>query len=161
MAGKKKVTRKANGGLAMSGHRDNAKREYWTAGDGLALVQEWLDAGLYDKDIAANMNITQKTLIDWKKKYPAFRTMFLAARQAAIHEVTNALYRSALGFHETEQVIDNKGKKQVVKKYYAPNVAAGIFLMKNWAPHKYKDKWDVEVNGQLPVVLSGDDEVED
>ena len=134
---------------------------YWTEGEGLSKIKEWLDAGLYDKDIAANIGITQKCLIDWKKKFPTLRTMFLNGRQAAVHAVTNALYKSALGFHETEQVIDNKGKKQVVKKYFAPNVAAGIFLMKNWAPHEYKDKWDVEVSGQLPVVLSGDDEVED
>lgn len=118
---------------------------YWTEGEGLADIKKWLDDGLYDKDIAANMRITQKCLIDWKKKYPALKTLFLNGRKSAVHNVVNALYRSALGFHETEQVIDNKGKKQVVKKYYAPNVTAGIFLAKNWSPQEYKDKWDVDM----------------
>ena len=35
---------------------------YWTEGEGLSKIKEWLDAGLYDKDIAANIGITQKCL---------------------------------------------------------------------------------------------------
>lgn len=141
--------------------RDDTRREYWTAGEGLAEIKKWLEDGLYDKQIAANIGITKKTLIEWKAKYPTLKTMFLTARRAAVHEVANALYKRALGFHEKEQVIDNKGKKQIVNKYYAPDVAACIFLMKNWAPHDYKDKWDIDVQGKLPVVLSGDDEIAD
>lgn len=140
---------------------DKVRRLYWVEGDGLAEIKQWLDNGLFDKQIAKNIGITQKTLIEWKDKYPTLRTMFLTARKAAVHEVVNALYRSALGFHEKEQVIDNKGKKQIVNKYYPPNVAAGIFLVKNWSPQEYKDKWDVDVNGKLPIVLTGDDEIAD
>lgn len=141
--------------------RDKIKTEYWTEGDGLAEIKEWLDKGLFDHQIAKNIGITQKTLIDWKNKFPAFRTMFLAARKVAVHEVVNAMYKSALGFHEKEQVIDNKGKKQIVNKYYPPNITACIFLTKNWLPREYRDKWDIEVSGRLPIVLSGDDEVAD
>lgn len=140
---------------------DKVRRLYWVEGEGLADIKQWLDNGLFDKQIAKNIGITQKTLIEWKDKYPTLRTMFLTARKAAVHEVVNALYRSALGYHEKEQVIDNKGKKQIVNKYYPPNVAAGIFLAKNWMPHEYKDKWDIDVNGKLPVVLSGDDDIAD
>ena len=140
---------------------DKVRRLYWVEGDGLAEIKQWLDNGLFDKQIAKNIGITQKTLIEWKDKYPTLRTMFLTARKAAVHEVVNALYRSALGFHEKEQVIDNKGKKQIVNKYYPPNVAAGIFLVKNWSPQEYKDKWDIDVNGKLPIVLTGDDEIAD
>ena len=140
---------------------DKVKVAYWTEGEGLAEIKKWLDAGLYDKQIAANMNISQQCLINWKERYPALRTIFLNARKAAVHNVVNALYRSALGFHEKEQVIDNKGKKQIVNKYYPPNTAAGIFLAKNWAAQEYKDKWDIDVSGRLPVVLSGDDDIAD
>lgn len=140
---------------------DKVRRLYWVEGEGLAEIKQWLDNGLFDKQIAKNIGITQKTLIEWKDKYPTLRTMFLTARKAAVHEVVNALYRSALGFHEKEQVIDNKGKKQIVNKYYPPNVAAGIFLAKNWAAGEYKDKWDVDVNGKLPIVITGDDEIAD
>lgn len=143
-----------------NGRLPNEKKVYWTQGEGLALIKDWLDKGLYDKDIAANIGIAQKTLIEWKQ-IPTIRTLFLSARKAAVHEVVNALYRSALGFHEKEQVIDNKGKKQIVNKYYPPNTAAGIFLVKNWSPQEYKDKWDIDVNGKLPIVLTGDDEIAD
>lgn len=118
---------------------------YWTEGEGLGEIKKWLDSGLHDQQIAANMNVSRKALCEWKQKYPTLRTMFLTARRASVHEVVNALYRSALGFHEKEQVIDNKGKKQIVNKYYPPNTAAGIFLVKNWAPQEYKDKWDVDM----------------
>lgn len=140
---------------------DKLKVAYWTEGEGLAEIKEWLDAGLYDKQIAANMNISQKCLIDWKDRYPTLRTLFLNGRKAAVHNVINALYRSALGFHEKEQVIDNKGKKQIVNKYYPPNTAAGIFLAKNWDSKNYKDKWDVNVNAAASVHLTGDDEIAD
>lgn len=140
---------------------DKVRRLYWVEGDGLAEIKQWLDNGLFDKQIAKNIGITQKTLIEWKDKYPTLRTMFLTARKAAVHEVVNALYRSALGFHEKEQVIDNKGKKQIVNRYYPPNTAAGIFLVKNWSPQEYKDKWDIDFNGKLPIVLTGDDEIAD
>lgn len=140
---------------------DKVRRLYWTEGEGLAEIKKWLDDGLFDKQIAANIGIAQKTLIDWKDKYPTLRTMFLTARRAAVHEVVNALYRSALGFHEKEQVIDNKGKKQIVNKYYPPNTAAGIFLVKNWASNEYKDKWDLNVNAAASVHLTGDDEIAD
>lgn len=153
MAEKQKIKPKAA--------EDKVRRLYWVEGEGLAEIKQWLDNGLFDKQIAKNIGITQKTLIEWKDKYPTLRTMFLTARKAAVHEVVNALYRSALGFHEKEQVIDNKGKKQIVNKYYPPNVAAGIFLAKNWAAGEYKDKWDVDVNGKLPIVLTGDDEIAD
>jgi len=143
------------------GRLPDEKKVYWTQGDGLAQIKEWLDAGLYDKNIAANIGIAQKTLIEWKNQYPVVHTLFLNSRRVAVHNVVNALYKSALGFHEKEQVIDNKGKKQIVNKYYAPNVAAGIFLVKNWSPHDYKDKWDIDVHGKLPVVLSGDDDIAD
>lgn len=153
MAEKQKIKPKAA--------EDKVRRLYWVEGEGLAEIKQWLDNGLFDKQIAKNIGITQKTLIEWKDKYPTLRTMFLTARKAAVHEVVNALYRSALGFHEKEQVIDNKGKKQIVNKYYPPNVAAGIFLAKNWAAGEYKDKWDVDVNGKLPIVITGDDEIAD
>lgn len=143
------------------GRLPDEKKTYWVQGEGLAEIKKWLDDGLYDKQIAANIGIAQKTLIEWKEKYPTVRTMFLSARRAAVHEVVNALYRSALGFHEKEQVIDNKGKKQIVNKYYPPNTAAGIFLVKNWASNEYKDKWDVNVNAAASVHLTGDDEIAD
>jgi hypothetical protein len=135
--------------------------DYWTEGEGLAEIKAWVEAGLYDTQIADNMNVTRKTLYEWKKKYPAVRTLFLNGRKVAVHHVINALYKSAVGFHETEQIIDNMGKKQVINKYHAPNVTAGIFLAKNWSPQEYKDKWDIDVQGKLPIVLSGDDEVAD
>lgn len=141
--------------------RDDAKRAYWTAGDGLVLVDEMIKSGMLDGAIAEQMRITQKTLIDWKKKYPVFGNLFLIGRGVGVIQVRNAMMRSATGFHEKEQVIDNTGKKQIVNKFIPPNVTAQIFLMKNWAPSDYKDKWDVDVNGKLPVVLSGDDEVAD
>lgn len=134
---------------------------YWTEGEGLSEIQKWLDDGLFDKQIADNMKITQKCLIDWKNKYPVLGLKFMIARGVSVSHVENALYKRALGFHEKEQVIDNKGKKQIVNKYYPPDVAACIFLAKNWAAHKYKDKWDLDVQGKLPIVLSGDDDIAD
>lgn len=136
--------------------------QYWCeSAEGLNKIREWVEAGLSDQQIAKNITINRKTLTDWKNKHDLFYLTYKKAKGVAVTEVVNALFKSAKGHYANEQVIDNKGNKRVIRKYIAPNVAAGIFLAKNWAPHEYKDKWDIDVSGRLPIVISGDDDIAD
>ena len=141
--------------------RQEVDRVYWTEGEGLLEIKKWVSDGLFDKQIANNIGITPKTLIEWKKKYDVFNSVFNTGRGVAVLEVVNALFKAAKGGYYQEQVIDNKGNKRVVRKYAQPSVTAGIYLSKNWAKDDYKDKWDIGFDSALPVVLSGDDEIED
>ena len=141
--------------------RQEVDREHWTEGEGLKQIEKWVEEGLYDKQIAANIGITQKTFIEWKKKYDLLRLIFSQARETACLELVNATFKAAKGYYIQEQVLDNKGNKRVVRKWIPANTSAQIFLLKNWMPDKYKDKRDMSVEGALPVVLSGDDDIAD
>jgi hypothetical protein len=57
--------------------------------------------GLTDKQIAHNLGITPKNLADYKKIYPAFAKVMSIGQVDSIAQVTNAIYRSALGFEKT------------------------------------------------------------
>lgn len=140
---------------------DRVDRVYWTEGEGLVQVKQWIKDGLFDKQIAKNIGITPKTMCEWKKRYSTFASIFEVGRGITGIEIVNALYKSAKGYYVQEQTIDNKGRKRVVRKWIAGNVSAQIFLAKNWLPDEYKDKRDFGVEGAVPVVISGDDKLED
>lgn len=141
--------------------KNETQREYWTKGEGLLEIKKWVESGLYDKQVAANIGITQKTLIEWRKQFEAFDTVFVKGRGVASIELVNAAYKSAIGYYVNEQVLDDKGNKRVVRKWVPGSSADRIFLLKNWMPNEYKDKRDVGLEGALPVVLTGDDDIED
>ncbi len=140
---------------------DRVDRVFWTEGEGLVQVEQWVKEGIFDKDIAKGIGITPKTLIEWKKRYSTFASVFEVGRGITKIKLVNAIYKSATGYYVQEQTIDNKGRKRVVRKYIAPSVSAQIFLLKNWAQNEYKDKWDFGVEGVIPVVINGDDKLED
>lgn len=132
------------------------RRTYWTEGEGLLEVKKWIADGLFDKQIAKNIGISQKTLVQWKEKYETFRNVFNVGRGIAGLEVVSALVKSAKGYYIQEQVLDNKGNKRVIRKWVPGSVPAQIFLAKNWLPEEYKDKRDMNFESALPVVITED-----
>ena len=132
------------------------KRTYWTEGEGLLEIKKWIEDGLYDKQIAKNIGIAQKTFIEWKDKYETFRTTVEKSRGVACLELINATFKAAKGYYVQEQTLDAKGNKRVVRKWIPANASAQIFLLKNWLPNDYKDKRDMNFEGALPVVINED-----
>lgn len=142
--------------------KKEAKRYYWTEGEGLVEIEKWLESGLYDKQIAQNIGIAPKTLCQWKNENECFRNVFNKARNVAVLELENSAFKSARGYYVQEQVIDNKNNKRVIRKWVAPNPTIQIFLLKNWAPDKYNDRKDYNVNGSIiPIVFAGEDKLEE
>lgn len=130
---------------------NNVDRDYWVEGEGLVQIKDWVEQGLFDKQIANNIGITPKTLCEWKNKYETFKTVFNEARGVAVLELVNATFKSAKGYYVNEQMIDANGNKRLVKKWIPGNTSAQIFLLKNWIPTKYKDRHDVNVDGDVNV----------
>lgn len=130
-------------------------REYWVAGDGLALIEKWASEGLFDKQIAHNIGITPKTLVMWKNEFKELRDVFKRARGVAVVELINATFNSAKGYYVNEQMLDANGKKKIVKKWVAPNTSAQIFLLKNWLPQSYRERQEVDVKGEIKNPYEG------
>lgn len=136
----------------------------------MAVYQDWLTEenlikltgwarNLTETEIAANIGITRQTLIEWKKKHPKIREALREGREVVDIKVENALLKAALGYEYTEYIIDTDGKKKAVKKQVPPNTTAMIFWLKNRKYKEWRDKRDVGIEGSIPVVLTGDDNV--
>lgn len=135
--------------------------EYWTSGEGLVLIQDWLANGLYDQQIANNIGITRWTLAEWKKNNPELNELFKRERKISNLELINATFKSAKGYYVEEEVLDVKGNVHTIKKWVNPNATSQIFLLKNWMKESYRDKHEMTVDGTIPIVFKGEDDLKD
>jgi len=69
------------------------------------------------------------------------------------------MFMNAVGFftEDVEEKQTEKNGKEVkrTKKYYQPNVIAGIFLLTNWKPDEYKHKMEMNETGEKVVKIQG------
>lgn len=116
-----------------------AKGKYrkWQTEDGLLLLSAWARDGLTDAQIANNMGITPKTLYEWKNKFSDISSALKKSKDIVDAEVENALYQKAM----------------------SGDVTAQIFWLKNRKPKVWRDKQNVDMNVNKPVVFAGDDEL--
>lgn len=127
------------------------KYQEWITSEGLLKIEGWARDGLTDEQIAENMEISPSTLYEWKKKYSEISEALKKGKEVVDRQVENALLKSALGFHYTEEMVTNKGEVVQVKKYEKPNVTAQIFWLKNRKPDVWRDKRETELSGGLNV----------
>lgn len=107
--------------------------------------------GLTDKEIAAGVGIAEKTIHNWKKKYPEFFEALKNTKKEADKKVELSLFQRACGYeHDDEQLFFDKMSGEVIRekiiKKYPPDVAACIFWLKNRQPDKWRDKTEVNLN---------------
>lgn len=142
-------------------HSETCDRNYWCEGEGLVKVRDWVIQGLSNQEIIALMGIGDRTFYTWKSEQPKFKSVFYVGRKEATIDLERTMIKSAQGFYYTEEVVDNKGNIVEVKKWQAPNAATQIFLAKNWDKKNYRDRWELEHSGALPVIIKGEDELTD
>lgn len=135
------------------------KYEKWLEPDGLLLISAWARDGLTDDQIANNMGIGNRTLYEWKQKYPQISQALKRGKEIVDVEVENALLKRALGytFTETTKELRENPKTgneelvvtKVVTKEIAPDTTAQIFWLKNRRPDLWRDKQNVDIKGTL------------
>ena len=135
------------------------KYHEWITEEGLLKIEGWARDGLVDKQIAHNIGVTEQTLNNWKKKYPSLFEALKRGKEVIDRQVENALLKRALGYEyeEVKQIIekDDKGKdrKRIEKtvKQVIPDTTAQIFWLKNRKPAEWRDKQNLEVEGNLDI----------
>lgn len=135
------------------------KYEYWISTDGLLLIEGWARDGLTKEQIAKNIGISRDTLNEWEKKFSDISDALKKGREVVVREVENAMIKRAKGYEveeTTEELKFNRksGQNELVitkrvKKHIAPDTGAAAFVLKNYAPDKWKDRKDVELSGQI------------
>lgn len=123
-------------------------------------------AGLTEKEISAEIGVSESTLNLWKKEHPSFSEALKDSRIGNLQELEKSVFRRAMGFHYRAQKPMTVGvgvgfsEIQIAeyKEYCPPNVTAAIFYLKrNW-PEKYGDKLGEEGEAlikKLDSVLEG------
>lgn len=141
--------------------KEDLDTEYWVAGDGLAQVRAWLREKRTDGEIAKLIGVSRFTITDWKKKYEVFGTLFKVERMVAVPELITHAYNTAAGYYKEVEQIDGQGRKQKIMQWFPGNANMQQFLLKNWDNSAYRDKWEIDLGGKLPVVLTSDDQIPD
>lgn len=134
--------------------------------------------GRTDKEISAELGISEVTLNAWKKEHPEFLKSLKKGKDHIDDQVESSLLRRALGYSFTETkrylrplyasngdpVIGPDGKQQkgaireeVTEKSVVPDVTAQIFWLKNRRSDRWRDKHDVEQTGNFTLVFDKED----
>lgn len=115
--------------------------------------------GLTDKQISEIFGITQQTYCNWKKKYPEFFESIKDWKLTADGEVEVSLYKRACGYScpdtKAQWVGDAKdGHWEYAEliKHYPPDATSMIFWLKNRQPDKWRDKADVGISFDEPLI---------
>lgn len=125
----------------------------WLSPESLTLVEGWAKQGLTEKQIAKNIGISERTLNEWKVRFPQFVHALKKGKEVADFEVENALYKNACG-HTVEELVvetweDGEGRvrthKRKIQRYIPPNAVSQIFWLKNRKPDVWRDKVNVNV----------------
>lgn len=122
----------------------------------LILVEGWARDGMTDKDIMANLGISHNLFYQWKREKNEFNDALKKGKEVIDRQVENALLESALGFHYREQTVTNQGEVVELKKYEKPNTTAQIFWLKNRKPGVWRDKQEVQHDGNIELVFEDD-----
>lgn len=112
-----------------------AKGKYheWLEPDGLLLIEGWARDGLTNEQIAYNMGISRETLNQWCNKYPDIADTLKRSKEVVDRQVENALFKNAMD----------------------GNITAQIFWLKNRKPKEWRDKRDVQVEGEVNNPFKG------
>lgn len=136
------------------------KYEYWLTPEGLLKLEGWARDGLTDEQIAYNMGICRDTLIQWKKRYSDISDTLKKGKEVVDRQVENALLKRALGYKYTEVTKERvEGGFVVTKevtKEVVPDTTAQIFWLKNRKPNEWRDKNNVELEGEIGVNIIDD-----
>jgi len=136
----------------------------------LVVIQGWARDGLTNEQIANNIGISTKTLYEWQNKYSEFSDALKKGKEVVDREVENALYKNATGYDYTEEqaiklkesfYVDGKRceKEHIevveIKKHKPPETTAQIFWLKNRKPSEWRDKRDVDIQGNINNPFAG------
>ena len=108
--------------------------------------------GATDKEMADFFNVKEQTINNWKKNHPSFFESIKRGKIVADANVAKSLYNRALGYyHPEDKIFNDNGEPLIVPtvKHYPPDPTAAIFWLKNRKPAEWRDKRDVQVEGNM------------
>jgi hypothetical protein len=121
--------------------------------------------GFTDKDMADFWGVTEQTINNWKNEHPNFFESITRGKEFADTEVVESLYNRAKGYtvkrieyemNQDEDGTQSQRVKKIIKQEVAPDTQAIQFWLKNRQPSKWRDKKELEIESESPIVLIND-----
>ena len=134
----------------------NPKYEEWLTPEGLTLLEGWARDGLTNEQIALNMGVAESTLYKWKNEQVEISEALKKGKEVADYQVENALFKRATGFRYVEVTKENGVVVKEVTKEVAPDTTAAIFWLKNRKPSEWRDKQELNLQGDLGIRVEVD-----
>jgi hypothetical protein len=113
------------------------------------IVTNYCLMGATDRDLAAFLDVDERTINRWKEEHPEFCQSIKEGKEVADARVALSLYNRAMGVTVTEQkvvTVDGQPETIDIKKEYPPDATSMIFWMKNRQPEKWRDKIEQQVS---------------
>lgn len=111
----------------------------------VAIAQVACRLGGTDKDVAEAMGVCERTLNNWKCKYPELAEVMTIGKDVADDRVERSLFQMAIGYEQEEvKIFMPAGATEPVYAPYtakvAPSPTAAIFWLKNRRKDEWRDK---------------------
>lgn len=119
------------------------------------LVKGFALLGYTNKEIAKELEVTERTFYNWLKIYPSLFQSLKEARIPPDIEVAGALFKRATGYDYTEEravTINNELHIVQLRKHMAPSVAAIMIWLRNRQGEHWRD-----VQEPIPAKEQADD----
>jgi len=110
------------------------------------------ELGAIRDDLARAFDVNVDTIDEWIAGRSAFSGAIKSARVLADTAVERSLYKRAIGSSvKTQRAFQHRGEPVVVDviEQHPPEVAAGIFWLKNRKPAEWRDKINLEHSGSV------------
>ena len=112
--------------------------------------------GATDKEMADFFNVVESTINNWKRDHKDFLESITRGKMLADANVAEKLYSRACGYSHIAVKIFNNNGEIITKEYtehYPPDTQAASFWLRNRQPPKWRDKVEVEHDGDIGLVV--------
>jgi hypothetical protein len=125
-------------------------------------AEKLCELGATEQELANFFEKNIKTIYRWKIEFPEFCRAIKTGKEVADTRVERSLYHRAVGYeHEAVKIFMPAGASEPVYapyiERYPPETAAMIFWLKNRKPDVWRDKREMEVDGDktIRVIVEG------
>lgn len=124
------------------------------------LIERIARIGATNDQICDIVGIDKSTLKDWFRRMPEFKRKIVNAKEIADSNVTNSLYRRAIGYDAPTTEFVVAGGKVVEKKFnkhIPPDPTSMIFWLKNRRRDLWRDvynKFEVNADKQVQMIIT-------
>lgn len=107
--------------------------------------------GATDKRLAELLQVSERSVNEWKEVHPEFSQSIANGREIADAEIATSLYHRAKGYSHPDvdiKVIQNVVVTTDLVKHYPPDTAAASLWLRNRQGGAWRDKVEQEISGK-------------